>query len=705
MLHPKYIRRGGVAALAVGLAATQFGCGGTKSELDAAQQKLVDEAAEMLSTSPELGSFGVDLGTRDLTVRPQDDFFRYANGTWLNEFEIPADLPSYGSFTKLYLRSEAQIQTIIEEAAMMKPASAVTLEQKVGALYRDYLDTKAIEAAGLKPLAGHFERVRAAKTHEDVARLFGEWSRIGVPSPFGSYVTQDAKNPDVNLAHLYQGGLTLPDRDYYLVADNPRFAVAREAFVEYLTFLFGQAELKDAAERAQRVLELETELAESHWASEETRDRDRTYNVMSASEIKALAPGFPWDAYLTTAGMAGQERYIVMQPSAFTGLAKSFGGAPVSVWRDVLIYRLLASNSSLLPQAIDQAAFKFSSTAMTGSERQRDREKRGVQFVNGAVGQALGKLYVERHFSPVAKERMDELVSNLLVAMGERIDGLDWMSAETKTKAHDKLSKFVPKIGYPDKWRDYSKLEIHPGDLIGNAMSARAFSRDYNLAKLDKPVDRDEWFMSAQTVNAYYNPGLNEIVFPAAILQPPFFDEHADDAVNYGAIGAVIGHEIGHGFDDQGRKSDGDGVLQDWWTEEDARRFQERAQGLIDQYGTFSPVEGMFLNGELTLGENIGDLGGIEVAYHAYKLSLGGKEAPIIDGLTGDQRFFHGFAQIWKGKAREQMLAMQVASGPHSPVEFRVNGVVPNVDAWYEAFGVKPGDAMYRAPEDRVRIW
>ena len=403
--------------------------------------------------------------------------------------------------------------------------------------------------------------------------------------------------------------------------------------------------------------------------------------------------------------MGSQEEFIVMSPSAYTGMATVFKETPVEVWQDYLVYRLLRNNASFLTRQLDEATFDFTSRAITGSKEQRARWKRGVQFVNGTMGDAVGKIYVEQYFSPAAKAQMDALVQNLLTAMGERIDGLDWMSDVTKKAARDKLSKFTVKIGYPEKWRDYSDLEIERGDLLGNVFRARAFEFDYNVGKLGKPVDRTEWFMSPQTVNAYYNPSMNEIVFPAAILQPPFFDPNADDAVNYGGIGAVIGHEIGHGFDDQGRKSDGDGVLRDWWTDEDGTRFKEKVDALVERYNAFSPLEGLHVNGQLTLGENIGDLGGLEISYHAYKLSLGGKEAPVIDGLTGDQRFFLGFAQIWKSKMRDALMTMLVASNPHSPAEFRVNGPLPNIDAWYEAFNVTPADDMYLPPEQRIHIW
>jgi predicted metalloendopeptidase len=402
--------------------------------------------------------------------------------------------------------------------------------------------------------------------------------------------------------------------------------------------------------------------------------------------------------------MGGEEELLVAQPSAYTGMAAVFADTPVETWRDYFTYRLLRNNAAFLPKKVDETHFEFVS-ALSGAEQQRERWKRGVQLINGAIGEAVGQLYVERYFSARAKERIDELVGNLLAAFAMRIETLDWMSEETKAEAREKLAKFTVKIGYPDEWRDYTDLEIRPGDLFGNVKRAQEFGTEFQLAKLGRPVDRDEWLMTPQTVNAYYNPNLNEIVFPAAILQPPFFDPWADDAVNYGAIGAVIGHEIGHGFDDQGRKYDGDGILRDWWTEKDAERFGKKTDVLVAQYDGYSPIEGMNVNGEFTLGENIGDLGGLEISYHAYHLSLDGKEAPVIDGLTGDQRFFLGFAQIWRGKMRDQIMAVLLASDPHSPVEFRVNGTLRNVDAWYAAFDVTDDHAMYLPPEDRVHIW
>jgi predicted metalloendopeptidase len=665
---------------------------------------LAAGAAEAKSAGDaRIGEWGVDLGARDPETRAQDDFFRHANGDWLDTFEIPGDLAGYGSFVELHLQAEEDVEEIIREAGA--DAAPGTVAQKIGDLYADFLDRPAMEAAGLDPVRAHLERIAAARTHDDVARLLAELNRYGGATPFAFYVDQDAKRPDRYLPHFFQSGIGLPDRDYFLDRENARFASAREALRDHLITMLELAGEADPAAAADRVFALEGRLARAHWPSADTRDVDRAYNLRTRKELESEAPGFPWKTYLDALGLGKQKDLMILQPSAYAGMAEVFAETPVEDWRSFLRVTLLASHAAFLPEAVDQAQFRFVSAAITGAKEQRSREKRAVQFVNGAMGEAVGRLYVDRHFSPEAKRQASELVDNLLLAMGERIDGLDWMSPETKAQARDKLAKFNVKIGYPDRWRDYSSLEIRRGDLVGNAHRAAEFEHRRQIAKLGGPVDRSEWLMSPQTVNAYYNPPMNEIVFPAAILQAPFFDPAADPAVNYGGIGAVIGHEIGHGFDDQGRKSDGDGVLRDWWTEEDAERFAERSDRLVAQYDSFSPLDGMFVNGRLTLGENIGDVGGLEIAYHAYRLSLKGEEAPVLNGITGDQRFFLSYAQIWKGKMRDEMMATLVASNPHSPVEFRVNGAVPNIDAWYAAFGVEEGDAMYLAPEERVRIW
>jgi predicted metalloendopeptidase len=663
-------------------------------------------AGDSSGRKPELGTWGVDLTTRDTGVKPGDDFYRYANGQWLDTFEIPADLPAYGSFTILTLRAEDQIKGIIQEQPRAR-GGIETNGERIAELYAGFMDENALNARGLTPLDPYFKKIAAAKSHEDIAVLMAELNRVngGGTSLFAVFIDQDEKAPTRYIPHFVQSGLGLPNRDYYLKNDNERFMNARQAYRDYLEKLFTMAGKSEPGARADRIIAAETEVARAHWPVEETRDLDKTYNKTSRQDLKKLAPDFPWDAYLNALGMKAQNQFIVMEPSAYTDMATVFKQTPVEVWQDYLVQRLLRSNSALMTKELDDATFEFTSAAITGAKQQRERWKRGVQLVNGTMGMAVGKMYVDRYFTPEAKQSIDELVANLLVAMGQRIDGLTWMSDATKQAAHQKLSKFTVKIGYPEKWRDYSRLKIAKGDLVGNVFRARTFEYDYQLAKLAKPVDRKEWLMSPQTVNAYYNPSMNEIVFPAAILQPPFFDPYADDAVNYGAIGAVIGHEIGHGFDDQGRKSDGDGVLRDWWTAEDAARFKERADSLVARYNGFTPLPGMHVNGENTLGENIGDLGGLEIAHHAYLLSLGGKEPPVIDGLTGEQRFFLGFAQMWRAKMREAMLTSMVASNEHSPAEFRVTGPVPNMDAWYDAFNVTPEDSLYLPPDRRIHIW
>ncbi len=648
-----------------------------------------------------MGSWGVDLDGRDVDVRPQDDFFRYAGGSWLDRFEIPEDMAAYGSFTELFLRSEREVQAIIEELSA-QPNPPGSDAQKIADLYKDYVDRDSIESRGLAPVAADLDRVRQAQSPADIARLLAEYSRLGCATPFAFYVDQDAKQPDRYLVHFIQDGLGLPDRDYYLERDNGRFLKATNARLAFLGELLDRA--GEPAARAEQVLALEQRLAKAHWPKEKLRDVEATYNKYSTADLQKLAPEFPWGDYLTAYGL-GEQEIVVSAPSAYTEMATVFASTPLEDWRAYLVCSILSTCAPLLPKALDDAQFRFHSAAVTGSDKQRDREKRAVQFVNNALGEAVGRIYVEHHFPPEAKARIDSLTQNVMRAMAERINNLPWMGNATKAQARDKLAKFTVKIGYPARWRDYSTLEIRPGDLVGNAKRTALFEYKRNIDKLGAAVDRDEWHMTPQTVNAYYNPSMNEIVFPAAILQPPFFDPAADDAVNYGAIGAVIGHEIGHGFDDQGRKVDGSGVQRDWWTDEDANRFRERAERLVAQFDRYSPLEGMHVNGRLTLGENIGDLGGIELAYHAYKLSLEGQPAPVIDGLTGDQRFFLGYAQIWRGKMRDEFLAMLVASNPHSPAEFRVNGAVRNVDAWYDAFDVGDKDAMFLPPEERVHIW
>ena len=655
---------------------------------------------ETVAAKPELGQWGVDTADIDPEVDPGDDFFRYVNGKWLDTFEIPEEYSSYGSFTVLFERSETRVKTIIEQAAAGNAAPG-SLEQKIGDFYSAYLDTAAIDAKGFAPVAADFAAIDALQTHEDVARAMGD-PRLGASTPVGAYVDVDAKQTDRYGVYLTQAGLGMPNRDYYL---DEKFADKRPKYIAYIEQALTLAGVDNAAEKARAIFDVETRMAEVHWEPAKRRNRDLTYNRKTLEELKAFAPEMPWETVIGAAGLGAQKDFIVREDDAIQALAKIFAQTPVETWKAYLKFHTLNNNADVLPTALDEASFAFFGTELRGTPKQRERWKRGVAAVNGAMGEAVGKVYVERYFPPESKQQMQELVANLRAALDQRIATLEWMGEDTKLQAHAKLEKFTPKIGYPDKWRDYSALAVSKDNAYENAMNAGEFAWNYSISRLGGPVDKTEWGMTPQTVNAYYSPSRNEIVFPAAILQAPFFDPAADPAVNYGGIGAVIGHEIGHGFDDQGRKSDGDGVLRDWWTAEDAANFQVLADKLGAQYATYEPVPGFFVNPALTMGENIGDVGGLAMAYHAYKLSLGGEEAPVIDGYTGDQRFFLAWAQVWKRLNREEALKNQVATDPHSPAQYRVNGVVRNMDEWYDAFAVTEDDELYLAPEERVQIW
>jgi putative endopeptidase len=676
-----------------------------KSMLFLAVSVLALTTSQVLAKSrPQLGSFGVETVYMDKNVKPGDDFFRYANGDWLKTTNIPDDQAQWGSFQQLRELSEIRTRTLLEAAVAAKAADG-TNQRKIADLYTSFMDEAAIEAAGITPLAADLAAVSAVQNRDQLIALLGQTRRIGLPSPIGFGVSLDQKNPNAYIVSVGQGGLGLPDRDYYLVKDNPKFADILKKYETYVAQLLTLAGVADAASKASRIVALETKIADAHWSRVENRDRDKTYNRMSPADLKSLAPAFPWEAYLDAGGLGNQPAVIVRQPSAIQKIAPLFDTVPVQDWKDYMTFHMLSSAAPLLPKAFVDANFEMYGKTLSGTLQLRPRWKRAVGTVNAAIGEAVGEQYVAAYFPPDAKKRMDTLVSNLKLSYERRIKGLAWMSAETKVKALDKLGKFTTKIGYPDKWRDYSALDIKAGDLLGNIRRASAFEYERTRKRLGTAVDKSEWGMTPQTVNAYYNSVFNEIVFPAAILQPPFFDLHADDAVNYGAIGGVIGHEIGHGFDDQGSKSDGDGVLRDWWTGEDKAKFQARTGALADQYSGFEPLPGLKLNGKLGLGENIGDLGGLQAAYEAYQISLGGKKAKTIKGFTGDQRFFLGWAQVWRTQFREAAMRQQVQVGPHSPGEFRANGTVRNMDVWYKAFNVKPGDKMYLPPEQRVKIW
>ncbi|HLT32136.1 MAG TPA: M13 family metallopeptidase [Myxococcaceae bacterium] len=686
------------AAMAAGCAGSQKARSEAKAEDEAAAEKQVAGPA------PEYGTFGVDLEGMDTTQAPGNDWFAYVNGNWTKNTEIPADKARYSMFNVLTDRAQEQNRAIIEEAAASNAAEG-EVAQKVGDYFAAFMDEAQIESLGTQPLEPYLAKIDGVTSKQELAKLFGEFARTYIPGPVGGYISADAKAPDTYAVYLYQSGLGLPNRDFYL-EDKPEFAAIREAYVDYATkmlVLTGVPEA-DAKKKAQGILKLETEIAKVHWTNVESRDANKRYNPWKAADFAKKAPGFDWKAYFAAAGLGEQETFIVSQPSAFTGIAALVGKTPLATWKDWSRLHTTSNLAALLPKAFDDTHFAFYGTVLGGQPEQQARWKRGVDAVSASLGEAVGRLYVEKHFPPEAKQAADEMVQNIIAAMDARIENLSWMSDETKAKAKEKLASFRPKIGYPDTWRDYSALVIKRDDALGNGERAAAFEYARDLAKLGGPVDRDEWLMPPMVVNAYAMPTMNEIVFPAAILQPPFFDPHADDAVNYGGIGAVIGHEITHHFDDQGRKYDKHGKLADWWTAEDVEAFKKHADALVKQYGEYEPLPGMHVNGELTLGENIADLAGLLIAHDAYRRSLDGKPAPVIDGFTGDQRFYMGHAQLWRSKYREPALRQQLVVDPHTAGHFRPY-VVRNIDAWYEAFDVKPEDAHYLAPEERVRIW
>jgi putative endopeptidase len=618
---------------------------------------------------------------------------------WERTTEIPADKASWGGFGILRDLVRPAHPRHHRAAAREKGAPG-TNAQKVGDYYASFMDEKAIEAKGISVLKPYQDKISSIRNTRDLARFFGEGNRMGIGSPFGAAVVQDLKNNTQYNVYLGQGGIGLPDRDQYF---DEKFASVRTAYLAHIGNMLKLAGYSDPGGRAQRIFDLEKKIAQAHWTRVESRQIDKLYNPMTLAQLAAAAPGFDFATYFQAAGLGGQDRVIVTAPSAMTGAAKLVASEPLETWKDYLNFRLLANAAPLLPKAFVEENFAFYGKTLSGTPELKERWKRGVDLVGGGMGEAVGELYVARHFPPQAKAEMDELVRNITKAMDVRLANLQWMTPETRAKARAKLAAFTPKIGYPDKWRDYSTLRIVPGDALGNALRAREFEYQRNIGKLGKPVDRSEWQMYPQTVNAYANPLLNEIVFPAAILQPPFFDMNADPAVNYGAIGAVIGHEITHHFDDQGSKFDPNGNLSVWWTPKDVEAFTALTGKVVQQYSAYEPLPGSKVNGELTLGENIADLAGLTIAYDAYKMSLRGKPDRVIDGYTGDQRFFLGFAQVWRNKYRDEALKQQIAQGPHTPGHYRPN-VVRNFDPWYAAFNVKDG-ALYLPPEQRIKIW
>ena len=650
-------------------------------------------------------SSGIALQYVEPAVRPQDDFFAHLNGKWLKTVEIPADKSSWGAFHQLREDTLPQLRAIIEKAAAAKGANGSEV-QKIGDFYASYMDEARLEQLGITPLNGELAKIAAVKDKAELPALFAHLGRLGVNTPFVFYIHQDAKDSTKYVADLYQAGLGMPDRDYYLKQDDAKLADIRAKYQQHAEKMLAMAGDKNAAANAKAIVELETELAKVQWTKVENRDPVKTYNKVELAKLAELAPGYDWQSWLAASGLKGKADYlIVSQPSYLKGFSEVLNRVPLETWKTYLQLHLVESYANYLSKAFVDERFAFNGTTLSGTPQLEARWKRGVSTLEGSLGEAVGKLYVKEHFPAERKARMEVLVKNLLAAYKSSIDTLDWMSPATKKEAQAKLAKFTPKIGYPNKWKDYSALTVKRDDLAGNVMRSREVEYNRELNKLGKPIDRDEWGMTPQTINAYYNPELNEIVFPAAILQPPFFDAKADDAVNYGGIGAVIGHEISHGFDDQGSQYDGDGNMRNWWTEEDGKKFAEKTKVLINQYAGYSPLPGYNVNGELTLGENIGDNSGLAIAYKAYKLSLKGKKAPVINGLSGDQRFYMGWGQVWRTKMREPAQIAQIKTDPHSPGQYRANGTLKNQPGFYEAFGVKEGDKMYLAPKDRVIIW
>ena len=664
------------------------------------EEKSVSTQPADLAHKAAIGAFGLDLSAGNSAVKPGDDFFAYASGNWYDHFEIPPDRTSFGAFNQLDELSKQRVRELIEQAAASRPASG-TAAQKIGDYYAAYMDQAAIETNGLAPAEGDLKRIAAAATKADVAKLFG---MPGFSSLFDLDLPPDLKNPDRYSVVISQSSLGLPDRDYYL-KDDPKLQEIRTKYVAYVEQILALGGIADAAARAKEIMAFETAAAKVQWPIEKRRDVDAVYNPRTKKQLLAFAPGFPWQAFLEASSVGARQDLVLSEITAIHDLSELFKSTPLPTLKAYLTFHYLSDHAPYLPKRFDDARFAFYGQTLRGQPQQRERWKRAVDEVNGGLGELVGQLYVARYFPPESKTKMQELVANLRAALSERIDSLEWMTPETKSRAHEKLATFTPKIGYPDQWKDYSALQIRRDDLIGNGRRAAEWRWQYQVARLDKPVDRQEWQMTPQTINAYYNPLNNEIVFPAAILQPPFFDPNADAAVNYGGIGAVIGHEIGHGFDDQGRKFGPDGGLKDWWTQKDADVFKGRVTRLVNQFSAFEALPGLHVNGANTIGENIGDLGGLNMAYHAYHLSLKGKPAPVIDGLTGDQRFFLSWAQVWRTKIRDGQLREYVMSDVHSPPYFRVNGPLPNINEWYDAFNVHPGDKLYIKPEDRVSIW
>ncbi len=671
--------------------------------IGAAALLFLTACGQQAAEAPKTLISGIDIAGMDQSVRPGDDFFAYVNGKWAAETQMPADRSRYGTFDILRDDSQEKVKAIVEASASGDFAKG-TDEQKVGDLYRSFMDTETRDAKGMAPLMPELERIRGIKDYDDLAVYFAETGKRNLDAPFGMGQVADFKDPKRYMIYVAQSGLGLPDREYYLKTDE-KSATLRDDYLAHIERMYELAGFDGGPQAADTILALETRLAKENMTKEDARNWSVNYNKVTIDELSEVMPNFNWAGYLEEAGLQNVGSVVLFMTDYLTALDKIIVETDLDTWKTYLTWVALNNSASRLTTALDDQNFNFYSKTLSGVEEQRPMWRRGVNVVNGGLGEVVGKVYVKNHFPPEAKERMLELVGNLINAYEASIKDLDWMSDETKLEALDKLSKFTPKIGYPDEWRDYSALNIEADDYYGNSERAALAEYQRLLDRQGGPVDRTEWGMTPQTVNAYYMPPLNEIVFPAAILQPPFFNLEADDAVNYGAIGAVIGHEIGHGFDDSGSTFDGDGVMRNWWTDEDRAEFEKRTKKLVEQYNGFQPFDDLSVNGEFTLGENIGDLGGISIGLLAYKMSLNGEEPPVIDGFTGIQRVFLGYAQVWRNIYRDESLRLLIGTDPHSPGMYRANGAVRNVPEFYEAFDVSPEDALYLPPEERVKIW
>lgn len=697
----KYSLIAAMVAASLGLA----GCG--QPEQANAQEveqtkKQNSETTAQNNGKPELGSFGVDLSARDESVDPGDDFFRYASGNWYDNFELPADKVRYGAFSKLYDRSQEQVKTIIDDIMARDDLNAE--EQMVHDFYKAYMDTDAINKKGLKPISDVMSKIDNLENRQQLTELFGSAWLYGNASPLYAGLWYNRLDPNEYQVTVGVGGLGLPDRDYYL-GDQERFAEIRKAYLAHVEEMLTLANEDNAAEKAQQILDLETKIAEIQWPREKLRDRELTLNQIDREKLSDEYSDFDWDAFFKSSGLKVPELNMTT-PEPIRNVIKIVNDTDLDIWKSYLTYHTVSNNANLLSEDVFMSNFNFYGKTLNGQQEPRPRWKRALSQMSGteSLGFAIGKIYVDKYFPESSKEQMKELVENLRAALKKRIENLDWMGEDTKEAAKEKLAAFRPKIGYPDEWVDLDGVKISDNELVQNVRNLREFFQQRDVEKELEPTDRERWGMTPQTVNAYYNSSFNEIVFPAAILQPPFFDPNADPAVNYGAIGAVIGHEMGHGFDDQGSKSDAKGIQRNWWTEEDLKAFNDKVDQLDEQYSKYEPIEGNKVNGRLTLGENIGDVGGLSMAYEAYKISLDGKEAPVIDGLTGDQRFFLAWAQVWREKRTEQSLMNQLRSDPHAPARYRT--MAPrNLDAWYKAFDVTPEDELYLPKEERVQIW